>query len=282
MIKIVTDTTAGLPVEWTRERDILVLPQFVIFGEDTFRDDTELDTATFLEKLRAAPALPKTAAPAPALYTPIYRELLAQGDEVLVLVPSGEISGTLRSAEVAAQDFKDNRIHVFDTRTVAAPFAAMVMRAWELVQGGAGVEDILAELRGMQQRQRIYFVVASLEFLRRGGRIGGAQALIGGMLQIKPILTLCDGRVEPFEQQRTQRRALSRICDLVLSQCPPGPESYLGVMHCDALDEANSLVAFFKDNLKLEHIPVYTLPPAVVVHGGPGILAVSFFTQPSA
>ncbi|MCX7854607.1 MAG: DegV family protein [Anaerolineae bacterium] len=278
MIKIVTDTTSGLPLELARAHDIPVLPQIIIFGEETYRDDTEMDTRMFLQRLRSSPTLPKTAAPPPALYNPVFERLLAEGYRTIIcLHPSSELSGTVRSALTAAQDFPGADIRVVDTRTIAAPLATVVLLAVRWAQEGADADTIIARVQEMLARQRVYFVVDTLEYLHRGGRIGGAQALLGGLLQVKPILTLRDGRVEPFEKQRTQRRALERLRELVLEECPRTPESYLAIMHADAEGTARELAADFSAQLGLPDIPIYELPPAIVTHAGPGVLAVSYF-----
>jgi DegV family protein with EDD domain len=281
MIQIVTDTTSGLPLDVARAHDIPVLPQIVIFGEEIYRDDTEIDTRTFLQKLRASPTLPKTAAPPPALYNPIFERLLAEGYRTIIcLHPSSELSGTVRSALTAAQDFPGADIRVVDTRTIAAPLATAVLLAARWAREGVDADTIVARVQDLLARQRVYFLVDTLEYLHRGGRIGGAQALLGGLLQVKPILTLRDGRVEPFEQQRTQKRALARLRELVLGECPRTPESYLAVMHADAEATARELAADFAAQLGIPDIPIYELPPAIVTHAGPGVLAVSYFVAP--
>jgi len=281
MIKIITDTTSGLPLDVARAHDIPVLPQIIIFGEETYRDDTEMDTRMFLQKLRASPTLPKTAAPPPALYNPIFERLLAEGYRTIIcLHPSSELSGTVRSALTAAQDFPGADIRVVDTRTIAAPLATVVLLAARWAREGVEADAIIARVQDMLARQRVYFVVDTLEYLHRGGRIGGAQALLGGLLQVKPILTLRDGRVEPFEQQRTQKRALARLRELVLGECPRTPESYLAVMHADAEATARELAADFSAQLGIRDVPIYELPPAIVTHAGPGVLAVSYFVAP--
>lgn len=281
MIKIITDTTSGLPLALAQERDIPVLPQIIIFGEESYRDDTEMDTRMFLQRLRSSPTLPKTAAPPPALYNPIFERLLAEGYRTIIcLHPSSELSGTVRSALTAAQDFPGADIRVVDTRTVAAPLATAVLLADRWAQEGLDADTIIARVWDMLARQRVYFVVDTLEYLHRGGRIGGAQALLGGLLQVKPILTLRDGRVEPLEQQRTQKRALARLQELVLGECPPTPESYLAVMHADAEATARELADDFAAQLGIPDIPIYELPPAIVTHAGPGVLAVSYFVSP--
>jgi DegV family protein with EDD domain len=278
MVRIVTDTTSGLPLDVAEEHDIPILPQIIIFDKESYRDDTELDTRTFLEKLRASPTLPKTAAPSPALYTPIFERLLAEKSQTIIcLHPSAELSGTVRSATVAAQDFPDADIRVVDTRTVAAPLATMVLLASQWARAGADADTILSQVDDLMARQRVYFVVDTLEYLHKGGRIGGARALLGGLLQVKPILTLEDGQVGAFEQQRTARRALARLRELVLEGCPPDSEAHLCVMQADAEAQAQALAAGFAAELGLIEVPIYELPPAIVVHGGPGILATSFF-----
>ncbi len=279
MVKIVTDTTAGLPRRLTTELGIPVLPQIVVFGAETYRDDTELDTATFLSKLRAARELPTTAAPPPALFTPIFRRFIDEGHSVICLHPSSDVSGTVRGATVAAQDFRGADIRVIDTRSVAGPLAAMVLAAHHWAQQGLSADEVEARVRDMIRRQSIYFLVDTLENLQKGGRIGGAKALVGSLLQVKPILMLRDGRVEAFEQQRTKKRALARIVELVVAECPKSSEAYLSVMHADALAEGEALAAELRTAQDAKDIPIYELPPAIVVHGGPGVLAVSFFKQ---
>ncbi len=282
MIRIIADTTCALPREVTSKLEIPVLPQIIIFGEESFRDDTELDTATFLKKLRASPVLPKTAAPPPALYTPIFKELLEKGDTILAVCPSADVSGTLRSVQVAAQDFPGAPIHAVDMRTVAGMLGAAVLLADRWAKQGKPVEKIIESLEDLKTRQRTYFVVDTLEYLHKGGRIGGAKRLVGEMLQVKPILRILDGKVEPYEQQRTRKRALARLSELVTGECPKGDGSFLCVMQADAEDTAKEFASGLKQLMSVKEIPIYELPPAIVTHGGPGVLAVGFYTQPVA
>jgi DegV family protein with EDD domain len=277
MVRIVSDTTTGLPRELAERLGIPILPQLVIFGEESFRDDTELDTAAFLQKLKASPTLPKTAAPPPAMYNPIYEKLTAQGDAVIVVAPSAKVSGTVRSAEVDAQDFPKADIRVVDTQVIAGNFATLVLLADEMAKQGQSADQIVARLNEWIPRQRTYFLVDTLEYLQKGGRIGGAKALLGEMLQIKPILTFTNGQAEPCEQQRTKRRAQARLIEIVEEQCPRTSEAHLCVMQADAMDEARALAAELKSRMGFAEIPIYELPPAIVVHGGPGVMAVGFF-----
>jgi DegV family protein with EDD domain len=277
MVKIVADTTSGLPREMAKTLGIPLIPQIVIFGEESFRDDTELDTVAFLKKLKASAQLPKTAAPPPQLYHPIFEEAAKAGQEVVVIAPSAKVSGTVRSAEVAAQDFPQVKIHVVDSLTVAGNLASLVLLAHGWARAGTDADTIVKRLHEWIPRGHLYFLVDTLEYLQKGGRIGGAKALLGELLQVKPILCLQNGQVEPYEQQRTKRRALARLVEIIEEQCPKGPEANLCVMQADAMEEAEALAADLGSRMNLSHLPIYELPPAIVVHGGPGVMAVGFF-----
>jgi DegV family protein with EDD domain len=281
MVKIVADTTSGLPREMLKALGIPLIPQIVSFGEESFRDDTEMDTASFLQKLKASTELPKTAAPPPALYHPIFEQALRDGEDVVVVAPSGKVSGTVRSAEVAAQDFPKLKVFVVDTQTIAGNLASLVLLAHAWAQEGAHADNIVSRLNEWIPRGHIFFLVDTLEYLQKGGRIGGAKALLGEMLQIKPILCLQDGQVTAFEQQRTKRRGQARLLEVVEDECPKGPQAHLCVMQADSAQEAGALAADLRSRMNLTDIPMYELPPAIVTHGGPGLLGVGFFVAKS-
>jgi DegV family protein with EDD domain len=279
MVQVVADTTCSLPRELLESRNIPLIPQVIIFGEESYLDDKELDTPTFLSRLKSASILPKTAAPPVHLYHPIYEAAQKKNESVVVVAPSARVSGTVRSAEVAAQDFPGLDVHVVDTQTIAGGLGTFVLLADEWAKQGADAATIVQRLNDLIPRHRTYFLVDTLEYLAKGGRIGGAKALLGELLQVKPILTIRNGQVEPFEQQRTKKRALARLAEIVTEQSAQGEESHLCVMQVEAMDAAQELAAALKAGLNLKEIPVYELPPAIVVHAGPGALAVGFFTN---
>ena len=279
MTIIVADTTCGLPRDLLAQRGIPLIPQVVIFGEDAYHDDRELDTATFLQKLKASATLPKTAAPEPPLYYPVFKDAQAKGESVIVIAPSVKVSGTVRSAEVAAQEFPDLDVRVIDSLTVSCNLGSMVLVADDMAKAGASADEIEAKIREMIPRGRIFFVVDTLEYLAKGGRIGGAKKLLAELLEIKPILTIRDGQVEPFEQQRTKKRALARLAEVVEEQCPRNAESYLSALQVEAELEAQAFVVELKGRVSVSDIPIYELPPAIVVHGGPKTMGVGFFVE---
>jgi DegV family protein with EDD domain len=278
MITIVADTLSCLSVEKAKELGIPYLPQIIIFGNTSYRDDSEIDSKTFIAKLRASSELPKTAAPPPALYTPIFSEFSKAGDTIIVICPSAELSGTYRSAKVAAQDFPEADIRIIDVKTVSSGLGSIVLEAHNWIRQGLSPDQVVKQIEEMAERQRVYFLVDTLEYLYKGGRIGGAKALMGGILQVKPILTLQKSLIQPFESQRTKHRALARLKELANTQCPLDGNGHLSVMHGGAEEEASNIAKEFAITFGHE-IPVYYLPPAILVHSGPGALGISFFVK---
>jgi len=281
MTIIVADTTCGLPRDLLAQRGIPVIPQIVMFGEDSFHDDKEMDTATFLQKLKASKSLPKTSAPEPPLYFPIFKEAQEKGESVIVIAPTGKASGTVRSAQTAALEFPKLDVRVVDTLTISCNLASLVLVAGDMAKAGESADAIVAKLDDMIPRGRIYFLVDTLEYLAKGGRIGGAKRLLAELLEIKPILQVKNGQVESFEQQRTRKRALARLVEVAAEQCPgPGGESaHLCVIQVEAESEAQALAAELKSRVNVPQIPIYELPPAIVVHAGPRAMGVGFFVK---
>lgn len=277
-VRILADTTAGLPQDFLRAHSIEVVPQVILFGEESLLEEVEISYPEFVRRLKAASDLPKTAAPPPGEYVKSFGRELERARCLLVVCPSSDVSGTVRSAQVAREEaFPSADIRILDTRTVGGNLATMVQLAVGWAEQGMGADAILARLEAMIPRSRTYFLVTTLEYLRRGGRIGGASALVGGALQIKPILELKDGHVDVLEKVRTESRALERLKELAERDCPRGPEGRLCVMHADDREAAEALALDLGSRLGLATIPIYTLGAAITTHAGPGALGVGFF-----
>jgi DegV family protein with EDD domain len=281
MTRVVADTTCGLPLDVAQQLGIPLIPQIIHFGDDSFREGVDMDHAAFMARLQSGRDLPKTAAPYPGDFLEFFEAAASAGEPVVCVHPSSEVSGTVRSALTARESFPEADIRVIDTRTIAGPLASMVMAAGRLASSGGTADQVEALVSEMMPRARIYFLVDTLEYLQRGGRIGGASALIGTLLQIKPILTFSNGRVNPFEKERTKKRALARVKEVVLAEAAHGKDAHLTVMHTGASEEAAELAEELKTALGADDAMVMTLVPAVVTHAGPGTLAIGFFT-PSA
>jgi len=277
-IRIVTDTTAVLPPDFVAAHSIEVVPQIVRFGEEAFQENVELDYADFIRRLKSPGQIAKTSAPSPGAFVDVYERLLAEAQTILSIHPSLDVSATVQSALTATGDsFAGADVRVIDTRTVAGNLATLVQLAAGWVESGVGADEIVSRLQAMIPRGRTYFLVATLEYLQRGGRIGGASALIGSALQIKPLLEIRDGRVEAKEKVRTHHRAFERLIELTIEQCPRSAEAHLCVMHADDLDEAQRLAGDLRSALGFERIPIYSVGASITTHAGPGTLAVGFF-----
>ena len=279
MIKIVTDTTSTLSREYCQQHDIDVVPQIIRFGEETFLEGVEIDEPEFLQRLKSSAQLPATAAPAPGQFDDAYRQAAERGYPILSIHPSAEVSATVASATVTRNVYAAADIRVIDMRTIAGCLGEAIKQAVEWRAAGRTVDQIEADLRSLIPRSRTYFLVATLEYLRRNGRICGASSLIGSVLQIKPILQLSNGRVEPLDKVRTHQKALERLKELILAECPRRPEARLSVMHADAIEDDNRLRAELGASLGIQDIPLYSVGPAITTHAGPGTLAVGFFAE---
>ena len=277
MVKIIADTLSSITVDEAKALGIDLLPQIVIFGEESYKDDTEIDSATFIQKLKASSTLPRTTAPYPSLYNPILDRLTSAGDEILIICPSSKMSGTYSRAVVAAREYPQAHITVIDTPLLGAGLGTVVRLAVDWVTQGLSIPAISAKIKEMATRNRTYFLVETLEYLQKGGRIGAAKALLGSLLQVKPLLGLADGEVCVIESQRTSKKAMQSFVERIVRECPKSEQAYLNIMHGGVIDQAQKLAAELKQKMRIGEIPILDLPSAILVHGGPGVLGISFY-----
>jgi DegV family protein with EDD domain len=279
MVRIITDTTSCLSPEIATRYSIPVIPQVINFGTESYYEGVNMDIDTFLSRLKASAELPKTAAPPPELFVEEFQRLADAGEPIVCIHPSSEVSGTVRSATVAAMDFPQLDIRVIDTRLVASPLGTLVQLAAEWAEAGANADTIVSRVKEMSERCRIYFLVDTLEYLARGGRIGGAAHLLGSVLQIKPILRLHEGKVDQYERERTQKRAIARLKEIVLEQIPPNGDGSMSIMYAGNKGAGQALADELGNKIGQPEVSVVSMPPAIITHGGPGILAVGFFVK---
>jgi len=213
------------------------------------------------------------------MFLELFQRLIGAGDTVLAILVSNELSGSYLSAQGAREMLPEADIHVIDSRSVSAPLGFMVLEAAGMAQAGADLERIKARVAQMIQGFRIFFLVDTLEFLRRGGRIGGAAALLGTALKMKPLLTIENGRVEPCERVRTKARAVARLRELVRERLAPesGGKIYLATVHGNAPVEGATLYEELLREFHPAESMLTDLTPAIATHAGPGVLAVAFF-----
>jgi DegV family protein with EDD domain len=234
----------------------------------------------FMERLLTSKTLPQTAAPPPELFREHFERFAADGEPILCIHPSSKVSGTVRSASVARQEFPEADIRVLDTMAIGAPLGRMVVLAAEWAESGVNADAIWQRLQDLMPRLRIYFTVDTLEYLQRGGRIGGARALLGNLLRIRPVLAWREGEVAPGINERTTRRAMQRLVSLACEQAPRDHDPLFSVMHAAAPDSASQIVEQLRDEFGGDEeldVWVTDMAPAIVTHAGPGAVAVGFF-----
>jgi DegV family protein with EDD domain len=280
MVRIVADSTSNLPRELTDRYGIEVVPLRVIFpGGTTYRDGIEITTGEFYRMMAASPMLPTTSQPPAAEFEDVFARLTASGDEVLAIVISGYLSGTLASAVAAQRSLAPAKITVFDSLAAAAPVAFMVQRAAERAATGASVQEITADLEILRARMQMLFVVDTLEYLQKGGRIGGAAALAGSLLRIKPILIIKEGRVDAWGKVRGKRKALQLAIEATAQHVGTGPSVRAAVMHAACEQEAREFGEQVVSALGCPAPPLSELSPVLGVHVGPGTLAVAAYNE---
>ncbi len=281
-IHVVTDSTADLTPELLQaygvEGHVHIVPLTVHFGDREYQSGVDLSTSEFYELLAHSQEMPRTSQPSPAAFVEAYTNISQPGDTIISFHLSSKLSGTYQSALLAARQLPDRRIEVIDTRTVSLALALIVLEAAVGVRKGCEPDVIVARSREMMGSAHLYFLVDTLEYLRRNGRIGKAQALVGGLMNVKPILTLEDGVVSPVDRVRGAAKARARLLDR-LTQAATG-DVYVGaVMHARAANEAESLREALQDSFGKARLFVAELGPTVGTHAGPGTLGVILFAR---
>src|SRR5437660_7389124 len=219
-IRIVTDSTADIPQEKAQTIGITVVPLTAFFGEEAYLDGVELDNAGFYRKLQVSKASPRTSQPSPAAFQEAYKKLISEeAGAILSVHLSSKLSGTYQSAcngrDSLSEDMTKIPIDIVDSENVSLAMGVPIMQAAEEARQGLGLEEIKAHLLDRLSRTRLLFVLDTLEYLKRGGRIGGAKALLGNMLSVKPVLSLKNGEVVAVERPRTRSKAYTRIAQLL-------------------------------------------------------------------
>ncbi len=277
-VRVVTDSAADIPPEIASSNDIAVVPLTVRFGSDTYVSGLELGPREFWEKLKRSSESPSTAAPSAGDFQKTYEDLAAQGATGIVSVHlSSKLSATYQAATVAAQEMQGISVEVVDSLAVSAGTGLLALYAADRARAGAGAADVAAEVVKLRDRVRLYGTIDTLEYLRRGGRIGGAQALLGTMLKVKPVISLDDGIVEPVSRVRTRQKALEHIAQLVAEQ--KDSIERLIVMSGDAPD-TDHFVSLLNGVVQVSPSDVWEFGPIVGTHGGPGLIGVAFLTRP--
>jgi DegV family protein with EDD domain len=273
-VAIVTDSTADLPAQLARSRSITVVPLTLNFDGRSLLDGVDIRPSEFYRKLPNATTHPTTSQPSAGSFAETYAQLLNDHDEIVSIHISERLSGTYASAVQGAEMADPKRVHVVDSELVSMSLGLVTLAATEMAAKGEGAQSIAERVTAMRPNVQTYFSVATLEYLRRGGRIGRAGAMLGSVLQVKPVLCIRDGQVTPLERVRTFDRALNRIVELARA-VDRGKGLCVIVGHADAEEDAERVARGIEDIA--ETLMIQPLGPVVGAHAGPGVVGLGCY-----
>ena len=273
-LRIVTDSASDFPADLFQQWNVTVVPAYVIVDDVSYLDGIDISADEFYRRLVSASRLPTTSQPTAADFETVYRDLLEQGHQILSIHVSAKLSGTLNSAQQAKAALGDDApIEIVDSQLASLPMGLAVLDAAQSAESHETLNGLADAVRSRLDNHQAYFVLDTLEYLAKGGRVGKAAAFLGSFLSVKPILTLQDGEVHPVERPRTMAKALPRLIDLVSRNAPL---ERIAVIYSTDLQAAERLQNDLMDLAGGEDIAVARFSPALGVYVGPNALGIAF------
>jgi len=280
-IAVVTDSSAYIPKEALGGLSIPVIPLWLIWGDEHFRDGVDIDPPTFYRRLREAEVLPSTSQPSAGDFIDFFRRVAAESDTDTIVgihISSG-ISGTVASAEAAKAQLPELNITVIDSFGASMSLGFTVLAAARAAAAGKSLGEVVAVAEDMRDRVHVLFAVDTLEYLHRLGRIGGARRLLGTALSIKPLLHLEGGHVEPLAQPRTKRKAVARMLEIAGERLGGKRMAEAAVLDVDSPEEGDALAEQVKEHFGLSIVYRTAVSPVIGTHVGPGTVGVAFYPE---
>ncbi len=278
-VAVVTDSTAYLPAEMSSGYPIFSTPLQVIWDEQIFRDGIDIQPGEFYQRLQQSKTMPTTSQATPAALTDLYGRLLNEDYQIISIHISSKLSGTLDSAVQARENFPGAPIALIDSETTAMPMGFQVMSVARIAAQGATLQECISLANEAKSRTGVFFVVTTLEFLHRGGRIGGAAAFLGTALNLKPILKIHDGKVDAVERVRTASKAIDRMLTLFQEQVGARRPVRIAALHANAPEEASKVLerarALFGTH-EVSDAVLSPISPVLGTHTGPGCVGLAF------
>ena len=274
-VRIVTDSTADIPKEIVEELGIIVVPLKVSFGTEVYRDGVDITSAAFISRLQSATTLPTTSQPSPGEFVALYEKLIAKGDTIISIHISSKLSGTMQSAQTAKTVTDSRNIYIVDSKSASLGLGLMVIAAAKAARENKSVHEILSMIKEKVDNSFILFLVETLDYLEKGGRIGKANALLGSLLKIKPILTIDDeGQVIPLEKVRGTSKALLRLSQIVAERINDSKRYSCALVYGDDYTNVINLKEQLLPILHCDNILTNKIGPVITAHTGPGLLGV--------
>ncbi|MGM0902854.1 MAG: DegV family protein [Bacillota bacterium] len=275
---VVTDSTAYIPKELREKLNIHMIPLSVIFGNESLREEIDLTAGEFYEKVKDS-KLPTTSQPPIGQFVELFEGLAKEYDAVISVHLSSGISGTFQGAVTAGSMVEGIQVYPFDSETACMVQGFYALEAAELAGQGKSADEIIARLNEMKESMRAYFIVDDLSHLQRGGRLSNAQAFIGSLLKVKPLLHFVDKKIEPYEKVRTKKRALNRVSDLLGEAVANGGEYRAVIIHANREDEANDWKAELEAKYPNVEFSISYFGPVIGTHLGEGSLGMGWYKK---
>jgi len=277
-IAFVTDSTAYLPAQLVKEHGVTVVPLNLHWDGDVYKDNVDITAQAFYEKLEKSDSMPSTSQPSAGEILEAFKSAAKGADGLVAVVISSGISGTYNSAVFAKGEFDQAPVEVIDSKVTSAGLVFMLKAMIEKAKKGAKLEELPAVAKAVHDTMGVYFVVDSLKYLHKGGRIGGASAFLGSALDLKPILYLSEeGKIEALEKVRTKKKAVKRLVEIAVEKAG-GKKAFVGILHANAPTEAETLKNEIAAQIDYQEIDVYPISPVIGTHTGPGTLGVVVHT----
>ena len=275
-VTIITDSTACIPQDLVKQYKIHVAPQQIIWGTDTYRDGVDIQPDQFYERLKNSKESPRTSQASPGVFKEIYTEALSHSDALLVIVLSSGLSQTYNSAMLAKNDLPNAKIEVVDTRLTSMAMGYMCLAAARLLAEGKSLDEAKKKVENMIPMANVVFTVDTLDYLHRGGRIGGAARFIGNALNFKPVLNIKDGKVDALERVRTKKKAVEYIINVVAERTADKGPVRLAAIHANAESEAKELLEAAAARMKPVEKMIAAVSPVIGTHTGPGTVGLAY------
>lgn len=277
-IALVTDSTTYMPPEFIKKYNIAVAPQVLIWGDQMYKDGVDMQSGEFFTRLKTAKEMPTTSQVAVVSFQEIFQDLVNKDFEVLALLVSSKLSGTVQSALQAKElmNSAGEKVNIVNSQSVAMALGFQVLAVARALEKGASLKDAITLAEKSHEYTGIFFAVDTLEFLHRGGRIGGAQRFIGSALNLKPILAIQDGKVEGIERIRTKNKAHDRILELTIEKVKQRSPVHLATLHANAAEDARALLKRAEQALNPVESLLTEVSPTVGTHAGPGTVGLAF------
>jgi DegV family protein with EDD domain len=280
-VTIVTDSTANLTPEIIAEHNIYVIPQILNWEGKSLLDQIDISTEDFYRRLPQSSDLPKTSQPAPGQFTEHFQKVAETSESIVAIFVSELLSGTIQSAHLGAAEMGDFPIEIVDSRSVSLGLGLLAVAAARYANSNDDYKAVAEYVRTLVPRLRVVFVVDTLEYLHKGGRIGGAKRLLGSMLSIKPVLHLEGGKIEPLASIRTKKKAIQHMLDNFMEEIKDKDNTkvHAGVIHAQAAGEAELVIQRLRDEANPIELLVNELTPVIGANVGPGVVGMGYYTE---